>query len=157
MITRSMSTRLTSLLLFTKPIIEVNGWLYQTKTHFNHIVYQPFSRVLPQSFMLYGYNKTPLSISISICSLKKMLEITFGDHNLSATAEALGHNLGVRLTLLTNSSHMQASPPTKYSSQRRNRLHYFLINFFDKICKILPHTVKQYQLNSKGGWCLTPP
>ena len=45
-----------------------------------------------------------------------MLEITFGDHNLSATAEALGHNLGVRLTLLTNSSHMQASPPTKYSS-----------------------------------------
>ena len=33
------------ILLFTKPNIEVSGWLYQTKTHFTHIVYQPFSRV----------------------------------------------------------------------------------------------------------------
>ena len=36
------------ILLFTKPNIEVSGWLYQTKTHFTHIiVYQPFSRVSP--------------------------------------------------------------------------------------------------------------
>ena len=38
------------ILLFTKPNIEVSGWLYQTKTHFTHIVYQPF---LPPSFTLY--------------------------------------------------------------------------------------------------------
>ena len=44
------------ILLFTKPNIEVSGWLYQTKTHFTHIVYQPFSRVSPPSFTLYGYN-----------------------------------------------------------------------------------------------------
>ena len=36
----------------TKPNIEVSGWLYQTKTHFTHIVYQPFSRVSPPSFTL---------------------------------------------------------------------------------------------------------
>ena len=42
------------ILLFTKPNIEVSGWLYQTKTHFTHIVYQPFSRVSPPSFTLYG-------------------------------------------------------------------------------------------------------
>ena len=40
--------------LFTKPNIEVSGWLYQTKTHFTHIVYQPFSRVSPPSFTLYA-------------------------------------------------------------------------------------------------------
>ena len=33
------------ILLFTKPNIEVSGWLYQTKTQIAHIVYQPFSRV----------------------------------------------------------------------------------------------------------------
>ena len=44
------------ILLFTKPNIEVSGWLYQTKTHFTHIIYQPFSRVLPPSFTLYGYH-----------------------------------------------------------------------------------------------------
>ena len=32
-----------------------SGWLYQTKTHFTHIVYQPFSRVSAPSFTLYGY------------------------------------------------------------------------------------------------------
>ena len=42
------------ILLFTKPNIEVSGWLYQTKTHFTHFVYQPFSRVSPPSFTLYG-------------------------------------------------------------------------------------------------------
>ena len=35
------------ILLLTKPNIEVNGWLYQTKTNITHIVYQPFSRVMP--------------------------------------------------------------------------------------------------------------
>ena len=34
--------------------IEVSGWLYQIKTHFTHIFYQPFSRVLPPSFTLYA-------------------------------------------------------------------------------------------------------
>ena len=34
--------------------IEVSGWLYQIKTHFTHIVYQPFSRVSPPFFTLYG-------------------------------------------------------------------------------------------------------
>ena len=38
------------ILLFTKPNMEVSGWLYQTKTHFTHIVYHPFSRVSPPSF-----------------------------------------------------------------------------------------------------------
>ena len=42
------------ILLFTKPNIELSGWLYQTITHFTHIVYQPFSRVSPPSFTLYG-------------------------------------------------------------------------------------------------------
>ena len=51
------------ILLFTKPIIEVSGWLYQTKTHFTHIVYQPFSRVLPPSFTLYGLWSDPVSNS----------------------------------------------------------------------------------------------
>ena len=41
------------ILLFTKPNIEVSGWLHQTKTNFTHIVYQPFSRVSPPSFTLY--------------------------------------------------------------------------------------------------------
>ena len=40
------------ILLCTKPNIEVSGWLYQTKTHFTHIVYQPFSRVSPPYFTL---------------------------------------------------------------------------------------------------------
>ena len=44
------------MLLFTKPNIEFSGWLYQTKTHFNHIVYQPFSRVSPPSFTLYDHH-----------------------------------------------------------------------------------------------------
>ena len=40
--------------VFTKPNIEVSGWLYQTKTHLTHIVYQPFSRVSPPTFTIYG-------------------------------------------------------------------------------------------------------
>ena len=47
------------ILLFTKSNIEVSGWLYQTKIHFTHFVYQPFLRVLPPSFTLYGCNKCP--------------------------------------------------------------------------------------------------
>ena len=51
---RRHSSLIFLILLFTKPNIEVSGWLYQTKTHFTHIVYQPFSRVSPPSFTLYG-------------------------------------------------------------------------------------------------------
>ena len=50
---RRHSSLIFLILLFTKPNIEVSGWLYQTKTHFTHIVYQPFSRVSPPSFTLY--------------------------------------------------------------------------------------------------------
>ena len=39
-----------------KDHIEVSGWQNQTKAHFTHIVYQPFSRVLPSSFTLYDGN-----------------------------------------------------------------------------------------------------
>ena len=35
----------------TKPNIEFSGWLYQTKTHVTHIVYQPFSRVTPPNYI----------------------------------------------------------------------------------------------------------
>ena len=37
-------------LLFTKPNLEVSGWLYQTKTHINHIVYQPLPRETPLNY-----------------------------------------------------------------------------------------------------------
>ena len=50
---RRHSSLIFLILQFTKPNIEVSGWLYQTKTHFTHIVYQPFSRVSPPSFTLY--------------------------------------------------------------------------------------------------------
>ena len=43
------------ILLFNKLNIEVSGRLYQTKTHFTNIVYQPFSRASPPSFTLYAY------------------------------------------------------------------------------------------------------
>ena len=39
------------ILLFTKPNIEDSGWLYLTKTHITHIVYQPFSRVMPSNYI----------------------------------------------------------------------------------------------------------
>ena len=42
---RRHSSLIFLILLFTKPNIEVSGWLYQTKTQIAHIVYQPFSRV----------------------------------------------------------------------------------------------------------------
>ena len=32
----------------------VSGWPFKTKTYIAHIVYQPFSRVSPPSFTLYG-------------------------------------------------------------------------------------------------------
>ena len=50
---RQHSSLIFLILLFTKPNIELSGWLYQTKTHFTHIVYHPFSRVSPRSFTLY--------------------------------------------------------------------------------------------------------
>ena len=53
---RRNSSLIFLILLLTKPNIEVSGWLYQTKTHFTHIVYQPFSRVSPPSFTLYVSN-----------------------------------------------------------------------------------------------------
>ena len=46
---------------FTKPIIEVSGWLYQTKTDITHIVYQPLSRVTPPNYIalhLLKYSST---------------------------------------------------------------------------------------------------
>ena len=52
---RQYSSLIFLILLFTKPNIEVSGWLYLTKTHFTHIVYQYFSRVSPPSFTLYGH------------------------------------------------------------------------------------------------------
>ena len=51
---RRHSSLIFLMLLFTKPNTELSGWLYQTKTHFTHIVYQPFSRVSAPSFTLYG-------------------------------------------------------------------------------------------------------
>ena len=53
---RRHSSLIFLILLFTKPNIEVSGWLYQTKTHFTHIVHQTFSRVSPPSFTLYGWS-----------------------------------------------------------------------------------------------------
>ena len=54
---RRHSSLIFLILLFTKPNIEVSGWLYQTKTHFTHIVYQPFSIVSPPSFTLYEFRE----------------------------------------------------------------------------------------------------
>ena len=54
---RHHSSLIFLILLFTKPNIEVSGWLFQTKTHFTQIVYQPFSRVSPPSFTLYVQNR----------------------------------------------------------------------------------------------------
>ena len=51
---RRHSSLIFLLLLFTKPYLEVSGWLFQTNTHFTHSVYQPFSRVSPPTFELYG-------------------------------------------------------------------------------------------------------
>ena len=62
---RRHSSLIFLILLFTKPNIEVSGWLYQTKTHFTHIVYQPFSRVSPPSFTLYGSTKNYTRIGCS--------------------------------------------------------------------------------------------
>ena len=62
---RQHSSLIFLILLFTKPNIEVSGWLFQTKTHFTHIVYQPFSRVLPPSFTLYGLTWIDSSCFIS--------------------------------------------------------------------------------------------
>ena len=39
------------ILLFTKPIIEGSGWLYKTKSHITHIIYQPFSKVTPPNYI----------------------------------------------------------------------------------------------------------
>ena len=54
---RRHSSLIFLILLFTKPNIEVSGWQIQTKTHFTHIVYQPFSKVSPPSFSLYDCNR----------------------------------------------------------------------------------------------------
>ena len=67
---RGHSSLIFLILLFTKPNIEVSGWLYQTKTHLTHIVYQPFSRVSPPSFTLYGYIWVT---EYSVSYVKKML------------------------------------------------------------------------------------
>ena len=59
---RQHSSLINLILLLTKPNIEVSGWLYQTKTHFTHIVYQPFSRVSPTSFTLYGWDQEKVTV-----------------------------------------------------------------------------------------------
>merc|ERR1712240_459374 len=64
---RRHSSLIFLILLFTKPNIEVRGWLYQTKTHFTHIIYQPFSRVSPPSFTLYGV----ITVEASVYKLLK--------------------------------------------------------------------------------------
>ena len=63
---RQHSSLIFLILLFTKPNIEVSGWLFQTKTHFTHIVYQPFSRVLPPSFTLYGLTPHVSSVLLGL-------------------------------------------------------------------------------------------
>ena len=50
---RRHSSLIFLILLFTKPNIEVSGWLYQTKTHITHIVYQHFSRVTPPNYVYF--------------------------------------------------------------------------------------------------------
>ena len=64
---RRHSSLIFLILLFTKPNIEVSGWLYQTKTHFTHIVYQPFSRVSPPSFTLYDHCRLSQSFLHCFC------------------------------------------------------------------------------------------
>ena len=48
---RQHSSLIFLILLFTKPNIEVSGWLYQTKTQITYIVYQPFLRVKPPNYI----------------------------------------------------------------------------------------------------------
>ena len=48
---RRHSSLIFLILLFSKPNIEVSGWLYETKTHITCIVYQPFSRVTPPNYI----------------------------------------------------------------------------------------------------------
>merc|ERR1711989_201034 len=78
---RQHSSLIFLILQFTKPNIEVSGWLYQTKTHFIHIVYQPFSRVLPPSFTLYAFSKLSTaegtSQPSSSCHINEKIEIKF--------------------------------------------------------------------------------
>ena len=46
----------------TKTNIEVNGWLYQTKTNITHIVYQPFPRVMPPKYIALVSIVSPSSL-----------------------------------------------------------------------------------------------
>ena len=68
---RRHSSLIFLIILFTKPNIEVSGWLYQTKTHFTHIVYQPFSRVSPPSFTLYGSDHRSHCIVLHVVKIWK--------------------------------------------------------------------------------------
>ena len=70
---RQHSSLIFLILLFTKPNIEVSGWLYQTKTHFTHIVYQPFSRVSPPSFTLYGFYRCLPKIPFSFLPFSMLI------------------------------------------------------------------------------------
>ena len=69
------------ILLFTKPNIEVSGWLYQTKTHITHHVYQPFSRVeVPYYNGWQGFPDTltfGLTFTIVMSSIDNCLGLTF--------------------------------------------------------------------------------
>ena len=51
------SSQIFLILLFTKPNKEVCGWLYQTKTHITHIVYQPFSIVTHPNYIALRVTK----------------------------------------------------------------------------------------------------
>ena len=51
---RQHSSLIFLILLFTKPNIEVSGWLYLTKTHFTHIDYKPFLRVSHVASILHN-------------------------------------------------------------------------------------------------------
>ena len=67
---RRHSSLIFLILLFTKPNIEVSGWLYQTKTHITHIVYKPFSMVMPPTYIALppvSWKNEYLSIKIIRC------------------------------------------------------------------------------------------
>ena len=48
---RRHSSLIFLIILFTKPNIEGSGWLHPTQTHITHIVFKPFSRVMPPNYI----------------------------------------------------------------------------------------------------------
>ena len=72
---RRHSSLIFLILLFTKPNIEVSGWLYRTKTHIIYIVYQPFSRVTPPNHIALTLAAFGRVICTRSSCLKKSLEL----------------------------------------------------------------------------------